>query len=81
MVILNCKSYRHPKNQYREHLIECVCENASVFAVWRLVVDATAHSAASRLAAAEEYQQLIGRASRSLRNTKDVRTKKVRKVW
>lgn len=55
----------------------CVCENASVFAVWRRLVDATAHSAASRLAAAEEYQQLIGRASRSLRTTKDVRAKKV----
>lgn len=58
-----------------------VCENASAFAVWRLVVDATSHSAASRLAAAEKYQQLIGRASRSLRSTKEVRAKKVRMLW
>lgn len=56
----------------------CVCEYASVFAVWRLAVDATAHSAASRLVAAEEYRQLIGQASRSLRNAKDIRTKRVR---
>ncbi|XP_020509028.1 F-BAR and double SH3 domains protein 1 isoform X1 [Labrus bergylta] len=50
--------------------------SGSVFGVWRSVVDAAAHSAASRLAAAEEYRRLIARASRSLRNAKDVRTKR-----
>uniref|UniRef100_A0A672H2R2 F-BAR domain-containing protein n=1 Tax=Salarias fasciatus TaxID=181472 RepID=A0A672H2R2_SALFA len=37
------------------------------------LVDATAQTAASRLAAAEEYRRLIGQASISLRNAKDVR--------
>ncbi|XP_049442568.1 F-BAR and double SH3 domains protein 1-like isoform X2 [Epinephelus fuscoguttatus] len=50
--------------------------SGSVFGVWRSVVDATAQSAASRLAAAEEYRQLIGHASRSLRNAKDIRAKR-----
>ncbi|XP_078145445.1 F-BAR and double SH3 domains protein 1-like [Centroberyx gerrardi] len=50
--------------------------SGSVFGVWRSVVDATAQNAASRLAAAEEYRTLIGQASRSLRNAKDVRAKK-----
>ncbi|XP_029282919.1 F-BAR and double SH3 domains protein 1-like [Cottoperca gobio] len=50
--------------------------SGSVFGVWRSVVDATAQSAASRLAAAEEYRRLIGQASRSLRNAKDVRAKR-----
>ncbi|XP_070770020.1 F-BAR and double SH3 domains protein 1-like [Enoplosus armatus] len=48
----------------------------SVFGVWRSVVDATAQSAASRLAAAEEYRHLIGQASRSLRNAKEIRAKR-----
>ncbi|XP_041799813.1 F-BAR and double SH3 domains protein 1-like isoform X2 [Chelmon rostratus] len=48
----------------------------SVFGVWRSVIDATAQSAASRVAAAEEYRRLIGQASRSLRNAKDIRTKR-----
>ncbi|KAI4800048.1 hypothetical protein KUCAC02_016585, partial [Chaenocephalus aceratus] len=48
----------------------------SVFGVWRSVVDATAQSAASRLAAAEEYRRLIGQVSRSLRNAKDIRAKR-----
>ncbi|XP_049898464.1 F-BAR and double SH3 domains protein 2-like isoform X2 [Epinephelus moara] len=51
--------------------------SGSVFGVWRSVVDATAQSAASRLAAAEEYRQLIGHASRSLRNAKDIRAKRL----
>ncbi|KAM9356638.1 F-BAR and double SH3 domains protein 1-like [Symphorus nematophorus] len=50
--------------------------SGSVFGVWRSVVDATAQSAASRLAAAEEYRRLIGQASRILRNAKDIRTKR-----
>ncbi|XP_041654038.1 F-BAR and double SH3 domains protein 1-like isoform X2 [Cheilinus undulatus] len=50
--------------------------SGSVFGVWRSVVDATAFSAASRLAAAEEYRRLIEQASRSLRNAKDIRTKR-----
>uniref|UniRef100_A0A3B5BI02 FCH and double SH3 domains protein 1-like n=1 Tax=Stegastes partitus TaxID=144197 RepID=A0A3B5BI02_9TELE len=50
--------------------------SGSVFAVWRSVVDATAQTAASRLAAVEEYRALIGQASRSLRNAKDVRAKR-----
>lgn len=49
----------------------------SVFAVWRSLLDATAHTAASRLTAAEEYRRLNGKASRSLHNAKDVRAKKV----
>uniref|UniRef100_A0A8C2Z016 F-BAR domain-containing protein n=1 Tax=Cyclopterus lumpus TaxID=8103 RepID=A0A8C2Z016_CYCLU len=53
-----------------------VCVFRSVFGVWRSVVDVTAQSAASRLAAAEEYRQLIGQASRSHRNAKDIRTKR-----
>lgn len=52
----------------------------SVFGVWRSVVDAIAQSAASRLAAAEEYRRLIGQASRSLHNAKDIRIKKVREL-
>ncbi|KAM6952067.1 F-BAR and double SH3 domains protein 1-like [Lycodopsis pacificus] len=50
--------------------------SGSVFAVWRSVVDATAQSATLRLAAAEEYRQLIGQASRSYRNAKDIRAKR-----
>ncbi|XP_042275010.1 F-BAR and double SH3 domains protein 1-like isoform X1 [Thunnus maccoyii] len=50
--------------------------SGSVFGVWRSVVDATAQTAASRLAATEEYRRLIGQASRSLRNAKDVRAKR-----
>ncbi|XP_034078744.1 F-BAR and double SH3 domains protein 1-like isoform X2 [Gymnodraco acuticeps] len=50
--------------------------SGSVFGVWRSVVDATAQSAASRLAAAEEYRRLIGQVSRSLRNAKDIRAKR-----
>ncbi|XP_071313196.1 F-BAR and double SH3 domains protein 1-like [Trachinotus anak] len=50
--------------------------SGSVFGVWRSVVDATAQTAASRLAAAEEYRRLTGQASRSFRNAKDVRAKR-----
>ncbi|KAM9741549.1 F-BAR and double SH3 domains protein 1-like isoform 2-T2 [Menidia menidia] len=50
--------------------------SGGVFGVWRSVVDATAQSAASRLDAAEEYRKLIGQASKSLHNAKDVRTKR-----
>ncbi|XP_019126581.1 F-BAR and double SH3 domains protein 1 isoform X2 [Larimichthys crocea] len=50
--------------------------SGSVFGMWRSVVDATAQSAASRLAATEEYRRLIGQSSRSLRNAKDIRTKR-----
>ncbi|XP_078117122.1 F-BAR and double SH3 domains protein 1-like isoform X3 [Sander vitreus] len=50
--------------------------SGSVFGVWRSVVDATAQSAASRLAATEEYRRLIEQVSRSLRNAKDVRAKR-----
>ncbi|KAM3612704.1 uncharacterized protein V6R79_012945 [Siganus canaliculatus] len=50
--------------------------SGGVFNVWRSVVDATAQCAASRLAAAEEYRNLIGQASRSLRNAKDIRAKR-----
>lgn len=50
----------------------------SVFGVWRSVVDATAHAATSRLAAAESYRRLTVEASRSARNAKDNRTKRVR---
>nr|XP_046262085.1 F-BAR and double SH3 domains protein 1-like isoform X3 [Scatophagus argus] len=50
--------------------------SGSVFVVWRSLVDTTAQSAASRLAAAEEYRRLTGQASRSIRNAKDIRTKK-----
>ncbi|XP_054872842.1 F-BAR and double SH3 domains protein 1 isoform X2 [Amphiprion ocellaris] len=50
--------------------------SGSVFAVWRSVVDATAQTAASRLAAGEQYRTLIGQVSRSLRNAKDVRAKR-----
>ncbi|XP_063731757.1 F-BAR and double SH3 domains protein 1-like isoform X1 [Eleginops maclovinus] len=50
--------------------------SGSVFGVWRSVVDATAQSAASRLAAAEEYRRLIGQVSNSLRNAKDIRAKR-----
>ncbi|XP_076595719.1 F-BAR and double SH3 domains protein 1-like [Chaetodon auriga] len=50
--------------------------SGSVFGMWRSVIDATAQSAASRIAAAEEYRHLIGQASRSLRNAKDIRTKR-----
>ncbi|AWP12598.1 putative FCH and double SH3 domains protein 1-like [Scophthalmus maximus] len=50
--------------------------SGSVFGVWRSVVDATAQTAASRLAASEEYRRLMGQASRSFRNAKDMRTKR-----
>ncbi|KAM3842561.1 F-BAR and double SH3 domains protein 1-like [Diretmus argenteus] len=50
--------------------------SGNVFNVWRSVVDATAQNAASRLTAAEEYRALIGQASRSLRNVKDIRAKR-----
>ncbi|XP_028271200.1 F-BAR and double SH3 domains protein 1-like isoform X2 [Parambassis ranga] len=40
------------------------------------MVDATAQSATSRLASAEEYRRLIGHVSKSLRNAKDIRTKR-----
>ncbi|XP_024918968.1 F-BAR and double SH3 domains protein 1 isoform X2 [Cynoglossus semilaevis] len=50
--------------------------SSGVFAVWRSVVDATAQTAASRLDAAEKYRSLSGRASRSVRNEKDVRVKR-----
>ncbi|KAM7388916.1 hypothetical protein PAMP_022918 [Pampus punctatissimus] len=50
--------------------------SGSVFGVWRSVVDATAQTAASRLAAAQEYRKLIGQASRSLHNAKDIRAKR-----
>ncbi|XP_044060907.1 F-BAR and double SH3 domains protein 1-like isoform X2 [Siniperca chuatsi] len=50
--------------------------SGSVFGVWRSVVDATAQSAASRLAAAEEYRRLIGHAFTSLRNVKDIKAKR-----
>ncbi|KAM9377425.1 F-BAR and double SH3 domains protein 1-like isoform 2-T2 [Pholidichthys leucotaenia] len=50
--------------------------SGSVFSVWRSVVDATAQTAASRLAAAEEYRRLIGQVSRSLHNAKDIRAKR-----
>ncbi|XP_040904642.1 F-BAR and double SH3 domains protein 1-like isoform X2 [Toxotes jaculatrix] len=50
--------------------------SGSVFGVWRSVVDATAQTAASRLAAAEEYRRLTGQASRSVRNAKDIRAKR-----
>uniref|UniRef100_A0A8D3E5J1 FCH domain-containing protein n=1 Tax=Scophthalmus maximus TaxID=52904 RepID=A0A8D3E5J1_SCOMX len=49
---------------------------SGVFGVWRSVVDATAQTAASRLAASEEYRRLMGQASRSFRNAKDMRTKR-----
>lgn len=45
--------------------------------MWRSVVDATAQTAASRLFAAEEYRRLSGQVSKSLRNAKDVRAKRV----
>lgn len=41
------------------------------------MVDATAQTATSRLASAEEYRRLIGHVSKSLRNAKDIRTKRV----
>ncbi|XP_034739151.1 F-BAR and double SH3 domains protein 1-like isoform X2 [Etheostoma cragini] len=50
--------------------------SGSVFGVWRSVVDATAQSATSRLAATEEYRRLIGQVSRSLHNAKDIRAKR-----
>ncbi|XP_074530667.1 F-BAR and double SH3 domains protein 1-like [Halichoeres trimaculatus] len=50
--------------------------SGSVFGVWRSVVDAAAQSAASRLAAADEYRRLIQQVTKSLRNAKDVRTKR-----
>ncbi|XP_069026867.1 F-BAR and double SH3 domains protein 1-like [Embiotoca jacksoni] len=50
--------------------------SGSVFGVWRSIVDATAQTAASRLAGAEEYRRLIGRASKSLHNAKDIRAKR-----
>uniref|UniRef100_A0A8D0A677 F-BAR domain-containing protein n=1 Tax=Sander lucioperca TaxID=283035 RepID=A0A8D0A677_SANLU len=50
------------------HWYVCGCIFRSVFGVWRSVVDATAQSAASRLAATEEYRRLIEQVSRSLRN-------------
>ncbi|XP_073343338.1 F-BAR and double SH3 domains protein 1-like [Pagrus major] len=50
--------------------------SGSVFGVWRSVVDGIAQSATSRLAAAEEYRRLIGQASRSLHNAKDIHTKR-----
>lgn len=50
--------------------------SGSVFVVWRSVVDATAHAAASRLAAAEEYRRLFGHASRKLHNAKEIRVKR-----
>ncbi|XP_030000552.1 F-BAR and double SH3 domains protein 1-like isoform X2 [Sphaeramia orbicularis] len=49
---------------------------SGVFAVWRSIVDATGQTAALRLAAAEEYRKLIGQASKSLRNAKDIRAKR-----
>ncbi|KAF3837740.1 hypothetical protein F7725_009508 [Dissostichus mawsoni] len=65
------------KLQGKQHQdTELLEEIRSVFAVWRSVVDATAQSAASRLAAAEEYRRLIGQVSRSLRNAKDIRAKR-----
>ncbi|PWA32497.1 hypothetical protein CCH79_00016675, partial [Gambusia affinis] len=51
--------------------------SGSVFGVWRSVVDATAHIAASRLAAAEEYRRLFGHASKSIHNAKEIRAKRV----
>uniref|UniRef100_A0A3P8X3Y3 Uncharacterized protein n=1 Tax=Cynoglossus semilaevis TaxID=244447 RepID=A0A3P8X3Y3_CYNSE len=56
--------------------VTLMCVFSSVFAVWRSVVDATAQTAASRLDAAEKYRSLSGRASRSVRNEKDVRVKR-----
>ncbi|XP_069387188.1 F-BAR and double SH3 domains protein 1-like [Paralichthys olivaceus] len=50
--------------------------SGSVFGVWRSVVDATAQTAASRLAAAEEFRRLTGQASRSFRNAKEIRAKR-----
>ncbi|XP_041845286.1 F-BAR and double SH3 domains protein 1-like [Melanotaenia boesemani] len=50
--------------------------SGSVFGVWRSVVDVTAQCAATRLNAAEEYHKLIGRASRSLHDAKDIQTKR-----
>ncbi|KAM4555555.1 F-BAR and double SH3 domains protein 1-like [Odontesthes bonariensis] len=50
--------------------------SGSVFGVWRSVVDATAQSSASRLDAAEEYRRLIGQASKSLHNAREIRTKR-----
>ncbi|XP_027887227.1 F-BAR and double SH3 domains protein 1-like [Xiphophorus couchianus] len=51
--------------------------SGSVFGVWRSVVDATAQTATSRLAAAEEYRQLFGDASKSIHNAKEIRAKRV----
>ncbi|KAK2849563.1 hypothetical protein Q5P01_009397 [Channa striata] len=50
--------------------------SGSVFGVWRSLVDATAQTAASRLAAAEEYRKLTEQASKSIRTSKDIRAKK-----
>ncbi|KAF3693527.1 F-BAR and double SH3 domains protein 1 [Channa argus] len=50
--------------------------SGSVFGVWRSLVDATAQTATSRLAAAEEYRRLIEQASKSIRSAKDIRAKK-----
>ncbi|XP_037833469.1 F-BAR and double SH3 domains protein 1 [Kryptolebias marmoratus] len=50
--------------------------SGTVFSLWRSLVDATAQTATSRLAAAEEYHSLIGQASKSLQNAKDIRVKR-----
>uniref|UniRef100_A0A3Q3KSK9 F-BAR domain-containing protein n=1 Tax=Monopterus albus TaxID=43700 RepID=A0A3Q3KSK9_MONAL len=58
----------HFHTRYLDAIGVNVCVFRSVFAVWRSVVDGTAQTAASRLAAAEEYRKLIGQASRGFRN-------------
>ncbi|XP_061582064.1 F-BAR and double SH3 domains protein 1-like [Cololabis saira] len=66
---------QHQKRDWQRGNTDAVT-SGSVFGVWRSLVDATAHTAASRLAAAEEYRKLIGLASRSLHNAKDIRAKR-----
>ncbi|XP_026187010.1 F-BAR and double SH3 domains protein 1-like [Mastacembelus armatus] len=66
---------QHQKRDWQRGNTDTIT-SGSVFAVWRSLVDATAQTAASRLAAAEGYRRLIGQVSRSFHNAKDIRTKR-----
>ncbi|XP_064185466.1 F-BAR and double SH3 domains protein 1-like isoform X2 [Anguilla rostrata] len=53
-----------------------VLNSGSVFAVWRSLVEATAHGGASRLGAAEGYRSLTAEALKSLRTASEQRAKR-----
>ncbi|KAJ8352676.1 hypothetical protein SKAU_G00241520 [Synaphobranchus kaupii] len=51
-------------------------DSGSVFAVWMSLVEATVHSGASRLSAAEGYRSLTAEALKSLRTANELRAKR-----